>query len=976
MAPVHRVLVVEDDERQIAALELLVREQLAGFAIEVVRTGAEALARLGNGEFDVVVLDDTLPDMRAPQLLDQIKQNGRPLPPVIVLSGLNDPNAASDVLQRGVREFVPKSLDLTRTLPILLRRAVDEAALKRFDPTDDHYQTLLEETYDAIYILQDSRFVFVNRRFEQLFGVTRAQVRAESFDFESLIAPQSREMIRDRARRSARGETLEPRYEFVACNSRGATFDVGVSVAYIEYEGRPATLGVLNDITERKAFEKALVRRNRELAVLNDIAATVNRSLDLGTVLDIAAERLISVMNLSAAGISLVNSKHSVVENHTFRGVTDAFRRHLRAIPVGVGIVGIVAQTGELLVMDDLRTDPRVHINELRGTGFVSAVAVPIKAAGRMLGVAVGFTDHARAFDAEELDLLTHIGNQIGTAIDKAQVYERLKRSVRRLVALDEITRVIGGTLDAREVFALAASQLHRLVGCERVSVSLYDTANDSFELHFLSVDGVEVEPPQAVVARADSAMGLAIESQQQVVVDPGSSGGEYERQLAQLGMRTFAAVPIVVDGAPVGTLNLSWMRDSAVDDDMRESLDTLAAHLAVAIKNTRLFSELESTLAQLQVTQERLVQAGKLEALGELAAGVAHDFNNVLGAILGRAQLLKNYISDEGLRKNVEVIERAALDGAATVRRIQEFSRHRSDAEYQSVEVAEVVREAVEYTQPRWLDRASRDGVHIDVQVECAEAPGIWGNAQQLREVLTNLINNACDAMPAGGRLWITTGRCEIGAYIEVSDTGVGMAVEVRGRIFDPFFTTKGSRGSGLGLSVSYGIIQQHKGTIVVTSEEQVGTVFRIELPTVEAPAIVPAAAPATAPATRAAGSRILVIDDEQAIREVLADILATADHSVVLAEDGPNGLEQFRAGQFDVVFTDLGMPGMSGFDVAREIKKLDPAMPIGLLTGWGASVDETEMRNAGIDLLVPKPFKFDEVLSLVDDALALRKK
>ncbi|MBN2361207.1 MAG: response regulator, partial [Deltaproteobacteria bacterium] len=484
------------------------------------------------------------------------------------------------------------------------------------------------------------------------------------------------------------------------------------------------------------------------------------------------------------------------------------------------------------------------------------------------------------------------------------------------------------------------------------------------------------VEPSQAVVARIDSAMGLAIESQQQVAIDPVNSSGEYERQLVQLGLRTFAAVPIVVDGSPVGTLNLSWTRESAVDDDVREALDTLAAHLAVAIKNTRLFSELESALAQLQVTQERLVQAGKLEALGELAAGVAHDFNNVLGAILGRAQLLKSCLRDDSLCKNVEVIERAALDGAATVRRIQEFSRHRSDTEYQGVDIADVVREAVEYTQPRWLDRASRDGIHIDVQVECGETPRTWGNPQQLREVLTNLINNACDAMPGGGRLWITSGRCGGGAYVEVSDTGVGMSAEVRSRIFDPFFTTKGSRGSGLGLSVSYGIIQQHNGTIVVTSEEGVGTVFRLELPAVEERQAEPAPPDRAAPASRSAGARILVIDDEQAIREVLADILATAEHGVVVAEDGPVGLERFRSGQFDAVFTDLGMPGMSGFDVAREIKKLDPGMPIGLLTGWGASVDENEMHDAGIDLLVPKPFKFDEVLALVDSALALRRK
>jgi len=973
LTELHRVLVIEDDEREAAFLEKLVREQLDGFDVEIARDGATGIARVSDGAVDVVLLDDTLPDMTGAELLDQLRASRSTLPQIIVLSSMTDLAGAAEVLQRGVHDFVPKSLDLTRTLPVLLRRACEESAERRnFDITDVKYRALLEETNAGIYILQGNHFVYVNRRFEQLLGYTREEIVSGEFDYQQLIAPESRPMIRERAERAARGEVLEPRYEFVAANARGETFDAGVSVAYIEFEGEAATLGIIQDITERKAFDNALIRRNRELAVLNDIAATVNRSLDLGTVLDIAAERLMSVMNLAAAGISIVDEKRGVLENHVFRGVTDVFRRHLRAIPIGSGIMGAVAESGEILVVDDLRTDPRVHINEVRGTGFVSTVAVPIKSHGRVLGVAICFSDHQRSFTRDELDLLTHIGNQIGTAVDKAQVYERLKVTVRRLVALDEITRLISGTLDARDVFSLAASQLRRLVSCDRVSVAIYDAVKDRFDMHFLAVEGVEVEPSQPFRPRAGSSMGEAIESQHAVVADLAQAKGEYEQHLGRLGCKTFAAVPIIVERSPVGTLNLAWFEAAAVDQETLEALNALAAHLAVAIKNTRLFSELDGTLAELRDTQERLVQVGRLQALGELAAGVAHDFNNVLGAILGRAQLLKNYVHDDALRKNLDVIERAALDGAATVRRIQEFSRSTGTLQLESVELESVLRQTVEYTQPRWLDRAARDGVHIELEVVCADAPSISGNAQELREVLTNLIHNACDAMPNGGLLHLEVGPCSEGAFIQVHDSGTGMAPEVRARIFDPFFTTKGRRGSGLGLSVSYNIIQRHKGSIEVESEEGEWTRFRIVLPGSEP---VPAEAPAAATeAPRAEGARILVIDDEEAIREVLADILLTADHEVVLAEDGPAGIARFAEGKFDVVFTDLGMPGMSGFEVARELKRQQPAIPIGLLTGWGANVDEGEMRAAGIDVLVPKPFKVDEVLGLVDEVLALR--
>ncbi len=976
MSSTHRVLVVEDDNRQAAFLERLLEDQVEGYAVRVVHSGMDAIEAVGAAPYDIVLLDDTLPDMRATELLERLHQASSEALHVIVLSALTDPAAAAQVLQRGAAELVSKSLNLRRTLPVLLRRAAGETTLrKNFDIANAEYRELLEKTSDGIYILAGNRFVYINQRFEQLFGYSREQLLGDGFDYESLIAPISRAMIRDRAERSAAGEMLEPRYEFVARNARGETFDVGVSVAYIEYQGEPATLGILQDITERKAFEKALVRRNRQLAVLNDIAATVNRSLDLGTVLDIAAERLMSVMNLGSAGISLVDAKRGVLENHVFHGVTDVFRHHLRAIPIGSGIMGLAASTGELIVVDDLRTDDRVHINEVRGTGFVSTVAIPIKAQGKVLGVAICFSDHPRVFSPEELDLLTHIGNQIGTAVDKAQIHERQKATVRRLVALDELTRLIGGTLDSREVFALAATQLRRLVGADRVSVALYDPAHERFGFDFLSVEGVEVEPPILQVSRANSALGEAIEAQHTVVSNLDTPRGEYERHLGELGLKTFVAVPIIVERTPVGTLNLSWVDASAVDNDTLEILSALAAHLAVGIKNTRLFSELESTLAELKDTQERLVQAGKLEALGELAAGVAHDFNNVLGAILGRAQLLKKYVQDSSLRKNIDVIERAALDGAATVQRIQEFSRTERDAQFEPVSLCEVVQDAVDYTQPRWQDRPARDGIHIELDLFCEPTPGILGNAHELREVVTNLINNACDAMPTGGRLTVTTGAAGDRAFVEVADEGTGMPAEVKQRIFDPFFSTKGARGSGLGLSVSYTIIKQHHGKVEVDSAPGEGTRIRVELPVV-ATESRGAEAEAEAEAGDAVrGARILVIDDEEPIREVLADILVTADHEVVLAVDGPSGLERFAEQQFDLVFTDLGMPGMSGFEVAREIKAQNPDVPVGLLTGWGSSVDQQQLEEAGVDMLVSKPFKFDDVLSVVSEVLARRK-
>ncbi|HYN86783.1 MAG TPA: PAS domain S-box protein, partial [Pyrinomonadaceae bacterium] len=230
----------------------------------------------------------------------------------------------------------------------------------------------------------------------------------------------------------------------------------------------------------------------------------------------------------------------------------------------------------------------------------------------------------------------------------------------------------------------------------------------------------------------------------------------------------------------------------------------------------------------------ERAEQADKLRALGQLASGVAHDFNNALAAILGRAQLLRRLTRDEEVAHGLDVIQTAAEDAAATVRRIRSFARQTPGEEFSSVDVGELLRDAAEITRTRWENDALARGLRYDVRVESAPGCHAEGTASELREVFVNMIVNAVDAMPEGGRLSMTCG-CEVdgeGLFVTFEDTGTGMTDEVRRRIFEPFYTTKGLQGTGLGLFVSYGIIERHRGRIEVTSEPGRGSTFRIRLP------------------------------------------------------------------------------------------------------------------------------------------------
>ncbi len=230
---------------------------------------------------------------------------------------------------------------------------------------------------------------------------------------------------------------------------------------------------------------------------------------------------------------------------------------------------------------------------------------------------------------------------------------------------------------------------------------------------------------------------------------------------------------------------------------------------------------------------REQLLHAEKLSALGEMAAGIAHNFNNVLTTILGRVELLaRNPAHGRTMQPGLAIIKKAAEDAAAMVQRIQKFAKGSAPSQFALIDLNEVVKEAVEATQLIWKDQAQREGKAIDVVMDLRTLPPVRSRSAELREVLTNLILNAIDAMPAGGTLTLRTRHRGRVVCVEVSDTGTGMTDEVKRRIFDPFFTTKGVKGTGLGLSVSHLLIKGHNGDIQVQSEPQRGTTFSITLP------------------------------------------------------------------------------------------------------------------------------------------------
>jgi signal transduction histidine kinase len=621
----------------------------------------------------------------------------------------------------------------------------------------------------------------------------------------------------------------------------------------------------------------------------------------------------------------------------------------------------------------DVFNDPAIVITPdvaetMRRAGDGAVLAVPLRAKGGIIG-ALSLGDAAgRAFSEAEIALLQAFGDQAALALENAQLYEQNRRQVEELSVLLELSRAITGQLDRAALLEAIRVQAGRILDPANMAIVLRDEERGDLEVVLRVVDGVpDMRTPLRYPARTVGLMSAVLETGKAVRTD------DYVAECARFGVapvetfpsvRHWLGVPMTTGDTVIGVLTLrSGTRAfGEADERLLSSIGHLAA---LALRSARLFEERARAYSELASAQDQLVRTEKLRALGEMASGVAHDFNNLLASILGRAQLTLQRLQDPQLRKWLQVIERSALDGAQTVRRLQEFTRTRRDQPFTAVDLNEVVRGALEITQSRWREETRSRGVAVEAQTSFGTLPSVAGDPAELREAMTNLILNAVDAMPTGGTLTVATSVENNLVVVTVADTGVGIPEAIRGKIFDPFFTTKGPQGTGLGLSMTYGILSRHGARITVDSQEGRGTRFRLTF----APGVVPdveVQAPTEAPPP-GVSLRCLVVDDEAEVGRVLGDVLQTSGHRVVVLADGASAIAQLRAEPFDLVFTDLAMPRVSGWQVAQAVKEIAPTVPVVLVTGFGVELSAEERRTHGVDMVLVKPLRIRDVLDVV---------
>jgi len=350
-----------------------------------------------------------------------------------------------------------------------------------------------------------------------------------------------------------------------------------------------------------------------------------------------------------------------------------------------------------------------------------------------------------------------------------------------------------------------------------------------------------------------------------------------------------------------------------------------------------------------------------RMKLVGELASGSAHHLNNILSVITGRAQILSKKMQDSPLAKDIAMIEQAAEDGAQAVRRLQSVkSKNYAVRKFESLSVNDLILEVVEIARPRFEREAQSHGLTYDVKLSLGPVSYIKGDATALREVFLNMINNALDAMPKGGKMTIQTTLEKDKVFIFFSDTGGGIPEEVKEKIFQPFFSTKGEKGNGLGLSIAAEIISKHQGKIYVDSIPNKGSIFMVEIPAAEEK---PENNNHKQMSLGELNCRVIVVDDESVVGETLAEMLSEEGCEVTMLNNALDALKNFNQKGCDIVLTDLSMPGVNGLELARRIKALREDVPVILITGWQQSEQEREKHNGYIDGFIQKPFNIKQI-------------
>jgi PAS domain S-box-containing protein len=564
----------------------------------------------------------------------------------------------------------------------------------------------------------------------------------------------------------------------------------------------------------------------------------------------------------------------------------------------------------------------------------------------------------------------------------------KVREQLERLNLLQHITRAMGERQDLSSIFHVVVSTLQDQLPIDFGCICLRNSPEAFLTVSCVGSRSIEIAAELGLSEQARVEIdgnGLSRCLGGQLVYEPDVTQVQYPfpSRLASHGFRSLVVAPLVVESQVFGILVAARREAEAFSSGECEFLKQLTEHTALAAKQAELYGALQGAYEDLRRTQQAVMQQERLRALGQMASGIAHDINNAISPITLYADALleKETNLSSRARNYLGTIQRAIGDVADTVSRMKEFYRDRGQQmSLAPVQLNIVAQQVLDLTRARWSDMAQREGTVIEVSTELADGlPEVMGVESEIREALTNLVLNAVDALPSGGKIALKT-RIRVAASdspaspparracLEVIDNGVGMDESTRQRCLEPFFTTKGEQGTGLGLAMVYGIVRRHDAELDIESTLGLGTTMRLSflLPHVQAAAVSQTGSTHRIPEQL----RILIVDDDMVLLNSLREVLEGDGHTVVIANGGQSGIDAFLAARerdegFSAVITDLGMPYVDGRKVAATIKAASPLTPIILLTGWGQRLEMEANVPPHVDRMLSKPPKLAQLRS-----------
>ena len=674
-------------------------------------------------------------------------------------------------------------------------------------------------------------------------------------------------------------------------------------------------VAVGRDVTERK-------RMDRLHAALYTVAEAAHRAPTLGDLYKRVHEAIQSVMPASNFYIALYDERENLLAFPYFVDETDVTPPSGN---VGKGLTAYVLRTGKSLLCDEQTSEVLARQGKAELVGSPSAIwlGVPLVVESKSIGVmVVQHYSNPTAYTSNEQQILEFISSEVARAIDRKRAEEQNQLLARAIESTAELISIT----DFRDRFVFVNKSFLEAYGYTREEVlgqnpMLIDSPNN---------------PPRL---RQDLTGAAHKRTWSGELLNRRKDGSEFS----------------------------IYLDTSIVYGDQGNVLGLMGV--------ARDLSERKKMQGQLQ-------QAQKLESIGTLAGGVAHDFNNILSIILSYASLIEKQKGDsEKMTQASEMIKKTVYRGANIVRQILTFAR-KTDATFESLCLNDVVEELA-----KLLKQTFPETVIFSFGLDTC-LPTITADRTQIQQAVLNLAVNARDAMPSGGTIAVKTGvvpgatlqkrftnACEESyVYVEVSDTGLGMDENVRHRIFEPFFTTKEKgKGTGLGLAVVYGVVESHHGFIDVQSAVEKGTTFSLFFP-VRPSGIESLKTPPEEVKEIAGGDEtILVVEDEEMLLEMLKSFLESKGYTVITASDGEEALELYKAqqGKIDLVLTDMGLPKISGLDIFRKMKRINPKVRVVIASGYLDPGMKAAMIVEGAKEFIQKPYAPEEILRKTRDAI-----